>query len=262
MLLHGFSQTGDSWAPVREALGHDAPAPDLRGHGRAAALRPVSFGAVLSDLDLLVPDGAVLAGYSMGGRIALRYALERPGRVGRLVLISAGPGLADPGARTARAAADARLADRVEHGPIERFADEWSAQPLFAGQPPEVARAARVDRLRNTPAGLAAALRGLGTGTMQPMWSRLGGVSVPVTLVVGETDAKFGAIAREMAVRLPDAEVLVVPGAGHAVHLEQPGAVARILGVAQRLPGVRLPTRVLGEPGSPHGPHEAPPPLR
>jgi len=189
----------------------------------------VSFAAITSDLDALVPDGAVLVGYSMGGRIALRYALERPGRLRHLVLVSASPGLVDAGERAARAAADARLADRLERGSLESFVDEWAAQPLFAGQTPKVARAARTDRLRNTPEGLAAALRGIGTGNMPPMWERLGELDLPVTLVVGETDAKFRAIAEQMATTLGDARLLVVPEAGHAVHLDQPSRVARIL---------------------------------
>lgn len=227
--MHGFTQTGASWAPVRAALDQPTLAPDLRGHGTASSRRPVGFAAVLGDLDVLVPDDAVLAGYSMGGRIALRFALERPGRLRRLVLLSASPGLADPAERAARALADARLADRIEHGSIERFADEWAAQPLFADLPSAVASSARIDRLRNTPAGLAAALRGLGTGTMEPLWDQLDALALPVTLVAGEADAKFRSIAGKMAALLPDAKAVVIPGAGHAVHVERPGVVASIL---------------------------------
>jgi pimeloyl-ACP methyl ester carboxylesterase len=85
------------------------------------------------------------------------------------------------------------------------------------------------DRLRNHPLGLARALRGLGTGALSPLWDRLGAVGMPVALVVGERDEKFGAIAAQMASALPDAEVIVVPGAGHAVHLEAPEAVAEVI---------------------------------
>ena len=88
------------------------------------------------------------------------------------------------------------------------------------------------DRLRSQPAGLAAALRGLGTGTLPPLWERLEELAMPVNLVVGERDAKFRAIAEAMAVRLPDARLVIVPGSGHAVHLEAPEAVAEVLGEA------------------------------
>ena len=53
---------------------------------------------------------------------------------------------------------------------------------------------------------------------------------MPVTLVVGERDEKFRAIAERMAAAIPDARVVVAPGAGHALHLEAPGAVAEAIG--------------------------------
>jgi 2-succinyl-6-hydroxy-2,4-cyclohexadiene-1-carboxylate synthase len=234
VLLHGFTQTGASWARVRHALGerYPAPAPDLRGHGAAAAARPVDLPAVLADLDALVPPGAVLAGYSMGGRIALQFAVARPDRLAGLVLIGASPGLADPAERADRALADAALADRIEAIGVEAFAREWSAQPLFAGQSDDVAGEAYADRLRNDAAGLAAALRGLGTGVLPPLWDDLPRLALPLALVVGERDAKFRAIALAMASALPRVTVRVVPGAGHAVHLEAPAAVAAVLRTA------------------------------
>ena len=74
---------------------------------------------------------------------------------------------------------------------------------MLAGQPPDVLAAVHADRLRNEPAGLARALRGLGTGALPSLWDRLGEVSMPVALVVGERDKKFTAIAAQMASALP-----------------------------------------------------------
>jgi len=231
LLLHGFTQTGASWEPVVAALGerYRALAPDLRGHGAAAGARPVSFAAVLEDLLALAPRSFALAGYSMGGRIALALALRAPERVSRLVLVGASPGIADGEERRARRAADEALADRIEEEGIEAFASSWSSLPLFAGQPVAVAAAARAERLRQSPAGLAAALRGLGTGVMEPLWDRLGSLAMPIALVVGERDAKFRAIAEAMAAALPAAALHVVPDAGHAAQLEAPEAVAALL---------------------------------
>jgi pimeloyl-ACP methyl ester carboxylesterase len=94
-----------------------------------------------------------------------------------------------------------------------------------------VAAAVHADRLRNRTAGLARALRGLGTGALPPLWNRLGEIQTPVALVVGERDQKFRAIAAEMvASGLRHAAVITVPGAGHAVHLEAPDAVAQVIG--------------------------------
>ena len=76
---------------------------------------------------------------------------------------------------------------------------------------------------------MARALRGLGTGALPPLWDRLGELTMPVALIVGERDQKFQAIASQMATAIPDAHVDVVGGAGHAVHLEAPGLVASII---------------------------------
>jgi 2-succinyl-6-hydroxy-2,4-cyclohexadiene-1-carboxylate synthase len=231
VLLHGFTQTGASWEPVIRALGarYRALAPDLRGHGTAAAARPVSLAAVLGDLDAIVPRGATLAGYSMGGRIALAYAVSRPGRLARLLLLGASPGLEDPAERAARRVADEALVGRLERIGLAAFAEEWGGRELFAGQSPAVAAAAHADRLRNTPAGLAAALRGLGTAALEPLWDSLGELRIPVMVAAGERDAKFRTIAERMAASLPDARLEVIAQAGHAVALERPAAVAALL---------------------------------
>jgi len=231
VLLHGFTQTGRSWGPTIAALGerYRALAPDIRGHGAAAAARPVDFRSVEADVLDAAPARFALAGYSMGGRIALSIAVAAPERMARLTLVGASPGLADPAERSARRSADDALADRIEGEGIAAFAAHWSSLPLWAGQPAGVAAAAHAERLSQSPAGLAAALRGLGTGVMEPLWDRLPRLAIPVTLIVGERDAKFRALAERMAGALPDATLHVVPGAGHAVQLEAPEAVAALL---------------------------------
>jgi 2-succinyl-6-hydroxy-2,4-cyclohexadiene-1-carboxylate synthase len=232
VLLHGFTQTGRSWALVEAALRgrYRCLAPDLPGHGDLGERRPVSFDAVSAYLAALAPRRFVLGGYSMGGRLALDFALRHPDRVERLVLLGASPGLADAEERNARRKADEALAERILSDGVAAFAEAWGRQPLFAGQPRGVAELARAERLRQTADGLAAALRGLGTGVMTPLWDRLGELSMPVTLLAGERDAKFRAIAERMAQGIPHARLVVVPGAGHAAHLEAPDAVAEVLG--------------------------------
>jgi pimeloyl-ACP methyl ester carboxylesterase len=154
----------------------------------------------------------------------------------RLVLIGASPGIRDAAERAARREADDRLADEIEATPdIAEVARRWATStPVLAGQPARVGQWVDVIRRQNTPAGLAAALRGLGTGVLPSLWDRLGGLSMPVVLVVGERDMRFRAIADDMAARIRSVEVVVVPGVGHAVHLEAPEVVARVVGGAER----------------------------
>jgi 2-succinyl-6-hydroxy-2,4-cyclohexadiene-1-carboxylate synthase len=228
VLLHGFTQTRQSWRRTIAALSgrYRALAPDLPGHGLAAERRPASFAACTAYVRALGGERFTLVGYSMGGRIALNAALALPGSVERLVLVGASPGIADAAEREQRRLADEALAARIPSIGIEAFAREWGGQELFAGQPERVAAAAHADRLRNTADGLAAALRGLGTGVMPPLWDRLGALAMPVTLVVGERDAKFRAIAERMAPAISRSRIVIVAGAGHAAQLEEPGAVA------------------------------------
>jgi 2-succinyl-6-hydroxy-2,4-cyclohexadiene-1-carboxylate synthase len=231
ILLHGFTHTGLSWEPVSQALGggYAALAPDIRGHGRSSDRQPVTLETVIDDVAALAPARFTLVGYSMGGRIALHIALALSGRVERLLLIGASPGIADPAERRARRQADERLADEIEGASVEEFAHRWAATPLLAGQPPSVLAAVHADRLRNTPEGLARALRGLGTGALPSLWQRLGELPMPVTLAAGRRDHKFHQIAARMAAEIPAARVEVVDGAGHAAHLEAPDRVARLL---------------------------------
>ena len=231
VLLHGFTQTGASWDGVRGALDlGDRPivAPDQRGHGTAGDVRPILLPAMAADAMATVEGGGelALAGYSMGGRAALLAAIASPGRVSHLALISTTAGIEDDAERAARVAADEALAARIEEIGIEAFAEEWATGPLFAEQTPEVAAAARADRLHNEAAGLAASLRGAGTGRMGSLWGALGALTMPVLVLTGERDEKFTAIGARLAAALPDAEHVVVPGAGHQVPLEAPESVA------------------------------------
>jgi 2-succinyl-6-hydroxy-2,4-cyclohexadiene-1-carboxylate synthase len=231
VLLHGFTQTGASWERVAVALGERylPLAPDIRGHGAASTATPVTIESVIDDISRLAPESFVLAGYSMGGRIALHIALALGERVRRLVLISASPGIADAAERARRRAGDERLAEAIERSTIEQFARRWALTPVLVDQPPQIQAAAHSDRLLSTPPGLARALRALGTGALAPLWDRLAEVPAPATLIAGQRDRKFTAIAEQMAHRLPRAELEIVAGAGHAVHLEAPERVAAII---------------------------------
>jgi 2-succinyl-6-hydroxy-2,4-cyclohexadiene-1-carboxylate synthase len=236
VLLHGFMQTGRGWDEVVRHLDGERYrplAPDIRGHGTAATRRPVDFSSCVGDVLRLAGPRFALAGYSQGGRLALHVALAQPARVSRLVLVSATAGIEDDAERARRRAADERLAAWMEQDGrlMSEVADRWGAQPLFDTQRAEVAQAARADRLSNEPVHVAAALRGIGTGAMAPLWERLRELrGVPVTVLAGALDPKYVALGERLARALPRAQLQVVQDAGHALALEAPAAVAAAIG--------------------------------
>ena len=226
VLVHGFTQTGRSWAAIAarlSAVGHDVVCPDAPGHGDAGNVRADLWQA--ADHIARAGGRAVYTGYSMGGRIALHLALSRPDLVTGLVLLGATPGIDDDGARATRRADDEARAVELECDGVAAFLDHWLATPLLASLPRDAAGVG--DRLRNTAAGLADSLRRCGTGQQTPLWSRLAELRMPVLCLAGERDARFTALARRMADTIgPNAAAEVIAGAGHAAHLEAPDAFA------------------------------------
>jgi 2-succinyl-6-hydroxy-2,4-cyclohexadiene-1-carboxylate synthase len=201
--------------------------PDAPGHGGSASVH-ADLWQTADLLAEVVPAASSWAGYSMGGRMALHTALAHPEKVARLVLISTTAGIDDDSERQARRSADDALATTIERDGVEAFIAGWLTQPLFATLPAD--RAGLQARLANTPAGLASSLRLAGVGTQGPLWGRLGELgarSLPVLLVTGQRDQKYGQHAERMAAAIgPSARHFVVPGAGHACHLERPDVVA------------------------------------
>lgn len=258
VLVHGFTQTGRSWEGIAERLaarGHEVMLVDAPGHGGSAHIAAdLPTGALLLGE---VGGKAAYVGYSMGARLCLHLALAQPERVERLVLLGATAGIEDPAARAARREADEALAatldppGRARPDPpggasgdgtpddrrLDAFLDAWLAKPLFTTL---ASHAARLDdRRRNSPAGLASSLRLAGTGTQQPLWGRLPTLGMPTLVMAGALDTTFAAHAARMAAAIgPNATVALVPGAGHAAHLEDAGAfLEAVLGFVDGDPG-------------------------
>ena len=222
VLIHGFTQSGDAWGPVGDGLAaeHEIVAFDAPGHGRSAAVAAdLTAGADL--MAEAAPARAAWLGYSMGGRFALHVALRHPARVARLVLVSTTAGIDDPSEREARRRDDESLAERAEGEGIEKFVRGWLAQPLFASLPAEAAEIE--SRLGGTAAGLASSLRLAGTGSQEPLWDRLDRLDMPTLVVAGGLDAKYVGLAHRLVDGIGgNASLHVLPGAGHACHLERP----------------------------------------
>lgn len=239
LVLHGFTGAPASWRFVAEAVGGCASmvAPALPGHdGTAAWGWQDTFSGVVDELAaiaLSLGGGPWrVAGYSMGGRLALALLAAYPGRFAGAVVIGASSGLADPGERAARRESDGRWAELLRRSGVTAFLAAWEEQPLFASQralAPALLAEQRELRQRHRPEGLARALEVLGLGAMPDLAPALTRVSCPVTLMAGEEDGKFAALAATMAAGMPAASVRIVPGCGHNVILERPDVVAGLL---------------------------------
>jgi len=266
LMLHGFMGSGADWLPVAKAAGTRRRrylCPDLPGHGVVqhlldgadAPMKEVA-ASLVAGLERRGIGPCALAGYSMGGRLALYLAIHFPARFTRLVLLSASPGIADPDERRERRLRDKQLALHLRQfhsaretgdasiepahpenyepswdGNFHAFLRRWYMQPMFESllERPELLDEILQRRGGNNPKALAASLHGLGTGMQPSLWHRLGSVKVPVLLVSGERDAKFTAIAQAMREELSGARHEVIEGCGHCPHEEVPGQFASLL---------------------------------
>jgi 2-succinyl-6-hydroxy-2,4-cyclohexadiene-1-carboxylate synthase len=228
VLVHGFTQTGRSWGDLGRRLGaiHAVNAVDAPGHGGSGHI-----AAGLWDGAALIGEAggtATYVGYSMGGRFALHLALRRPDLATRLVLISTSAGIDDAAERAERLVADEALARKIEREGVEAFVGWWLRRPMWATLPEEAAGIGQ--RLSNSAAGLASSLRLAGAGRIDPpLWGRLGELAMPVLILAGELDSAYAGRAARFGAAIRRATVAIVPGAGHACHLERPDAVWEIV---------------------------------
>jgi len=241
LLLHGFTRDARAWQPLLPRFeSYRAIRVDLIGHGKSdapAGPERYSMAHAVEDLTALLHhldiERAALLGYSLGGRVALHFAVESPELLWALIIESASPGIEDEMERDARFGSDAQLAASIETGGIEPFVGRWQAQPLFASQrklPAETLEEQRRQRLENSTLGLANSLRGMGAGAQGWLLPELPRIDVPTLFLAGALDERYAALAPVMAAQVPDAEYHVIEGAGHTAHLEQPEAYAQLVG--------------------------------
>ena len=242
LLVHGFLGEAEDWAALRAALSAHVASTcfELPGHGAAPPVAgpaadwfPQAAGRLRAACAAL-PAPPVVAGYSMGGRLALYTAARWPGMASGLVVLGADPGLRAPGARAERRARDDALARELSAAgdppAFEAWVRRWYGLPLFG----DLARHPRFGdllrrRLRQNPETLAAALRGLSVARQPALWDALPRLPIPGLFIAGAEDAKYRALAERIAALGPPWQTALCPGAAHAVHLEQPERVARLI---------------------------------
>lgn len=241
IFLHGFTGSTKTWVPIIEQLPETVRCitVDLMGHGKtdspSDANRYIMYEQVMDLHELFLflnVTNFTLVGYSMGGRIALAYALAFPKHVKQLVLESASPGLQSEADRLARLTADEKLAEKMEIEGLSSFIDFWQDIPLFHSQKKlgEIKlHSIREERMQQAVLGLANSLKGMGTGRQPSYWSRLNELKITVIIITGELDEKFTIIAKQMTELIRYSQHLEVSGAGHAIHVENPVQFATII---------------------------------
>lgn len=237
LLLHGFTGAPSSWAAVLASLpaGTRSEAPWLVGHGRPPAAPGVtSFEQEVDRLvGLLAQDTRwVLAGYSLGARLALALLQSHASHFAAAVLVSGRKGLDSEADRAARARQDEKWCEILAARGLAAFVERWAAQPLFASQaalPIADRTAEQRRRLGHDATGLIQSLRSTGLSRMPSSTGKLGSVSAQVELLAGERDLPFCQHARAIVRELPHARFTSVPGAGHNLLLERPQAVAQAI---------------------------------
>lgn len=237
--LHGFTGDSADFDPLRALLGPARAwqAPDLPGHGSRRWNRSSTEFSLETHLGVIsaavgTDPQVTLVGYSLGGRLALHWAIAHPERIHRLILIGASPGLATAAEREERRLADATLAHFIRAEGLPAFFKYWHNQSFFhtlRSLPEPQFEQLLARRALNDPEALALSLENVGTGTLPSLWHRLKDLRCPVDLVTGEHDPKFSRLAQEICTLIPKARHSLIEGAGHAVHLEKPSDLATLL---------------------------------
>lgn len=224
VLLHGIT---DSWHSFERVLPHlpdsiHAFALSQRGHGDsdrpAAGYRPQDFAADLAVfVDTLDLGPAVIAGHSMGASIALRFAIDHPGRTLGLVLVGA--------LTTWRGQPDfvqlwdsvvSTLTDPIDPDFVREFQESTLAQPV----PPEFLETIVRESLK-LPARVWQAT--LLEGLLEPDFSeQLATIEAPTLLLCGNQDALTRDGQEALTAAIPNSRRMMYAGAGHGLHWEEP----------------------------------------
>jgi pimeloyl-ACP methyl ester carboxylesterase len=228
LFVHGVGANLESWNGVIAAMGEgfECLRYDLRGHGQSPKTDgEYSLEMFVSDLAAVAStfewDKFHLVGFSLGGLVAQRFALEEPARVRSLAVISSIAG------RTAEEALQAtQRLETLKHAGasthVAAAAERWFSED-FRKLHPEVVAARVAQSISNDPACYAAAYRILACSDLA---ESLHLIKAPTLAMTGEQDiGSTPRTSRLMAERIPNARAVILPGLRHSLLLEAPDVV-------------------------------------
>ena len=231
LLTHGYSSTSAMWHGQVDALARDHKLVlwDMRGHGQSdypddphAYSEARTVGDMAAILDAVGAERAINGGLSLGGYMSLAFYRTHPERVRALLIIDTGPGFKKDDAREAWNARALATADKLDHEGLDML---------------KSATRERATASHRNARGLALAARGMLTQRDARVIELLPDIKVPCLVLVGADDAPFLAASDYMAAKIPGAQKVVIPAAGHAVNIDQPQAfVDAVLPFLKNLP--------------------------
>jgi pimeloyl-ACP methyl ester carboxylesterase len=218
LLTHGYSSTSAMWHGQVDALAKDHKLIlwDMRGHGQSdypddpsAYSEALTVGDMAAILDAVGAKRAIIGGLSLGGYMSLAFHRTHPERVRALLIIDTGPGFKKDDAREAWNARALATADRLDRDGLAML---------------KSATRERATASHRNAGGRAHAARGMLTQRDARVIELLPDIKVPSLIVVGADDTPFLGASDYMAAKIPGAQKVVIPAAGHAVNIDQPKA--------------------------------------
>lgn len=208
--LHGFLGRPDDW----KGIGLDSfplIAPDL--------YQPMhDLGEWAKEFNLSQPDGRVLMGYSLGGRLALHALIQNPTKWKGAIIISAHPGLTDEEEKRKRLKDDQTWASKFLHDEWDEVTAQWNRRPVFEGSSSTFKRGEK-DYDRKV---LSNFLVQTSLGRQDDLRSKIAQLPIPLLWVTGEKDPKFSTLASSVRLSHPESRKIGIPQAGHRVPWDQP----------------------------------------
>ncbi|MBN1482249.1 2-succinyl-6-hydroxy-2,4-cyclohexadiene-1-carboxylate synthase [candidate division KSB1 bacterium] len=237
LLLHGFLGSLNDWDQVIRLLNQDVDflAIDLPGHGASRYIGlDYDFDRTAAEIIKILDDQGVatcpLAGYSMGGRIALYTAVKFPQRFSHLVLESCTAGVRESQERQYRLKFEHELCQKLSSMSMPEFINDWYNAGLFDS----LRQHARFNELvearrRNDPASLSRVVHNLGSGHMPSLWHPMQHLHMPIHFIYGERDDTYKSIAAHMVRQAKNGSLYEICNSGHNTHFENPEEFCNVI---------------------------------